>query len=697
MLTCKCTCINESRKWRGSARSPHQTELRDLSARFTKSPTAADLDLSLCPRCRAIDLDGVVEAAGAGEDLDSAIVARVAFAASFTDPTCRFCVFLSHGGLRSRFSWQGQSQPWKLCLFDSLRARGFPKTDDGTLETRSIVMALFPEGHTYVSPEEPMILLRSSYSQAEIQQPSRFTYCARQVHASHINYGLIKEWLRDCESGHEICRLQRPMMKPTQVIDCLQQKVVSCTPHTEYLALSYVWGKQPQVDKESLPHPLNGKLPDQIPKAILDAMTLVVALGYQYLWVDRFCIDQNNALEKHHQISHMAEVYEGALVTIVAASSTAADDGIPGVSIPRVMTPCVRISARLSLQACLHSVHQSLIASEWNKRGWTYQEFCLSRRCLIFADDQVHFICRRGTTCEGIKEGALGNLPVASWRCLGPRILEHGAGTRDTPPFLRHLYAYTRRMFSYDSDKLNAFRGILSRSQIASYWGVPVCNTDLTLGSAPASVEVSPLAPFHLGFSKGLCWSRSDKFSGALGTSEYNTGKPNGLPSWSWVSCPGRIWYPYGRDVDLNKKDEFWISKDFVKCFAEVFLDDPSSNNQERLTAMIRPSRNPSRMIPEGSSFIYIRSVVKTRESEKDVWTYEMLWDCEDTMLRRPETPLLFILLLVTLDDRTETHQFYMVVTMERGVARRVGILITSSKAADSQLRDLGVKTIKVA
>ena len=108
-----------------------------------------DLDLSLCPRCRVIDLDGVVEAAGAGEDLDSAIVARVAFAASFTDPTCRFCVFLSHGGLRSRFSWQGQSQPWKLCLFDSLRARGFPKTDDGTLETRSIVMALFPEGHTY--------------------------------------------------------------------------------------------------------------------------------------------------------------------------------------------------------------------------------------------------------------------------------------------------------------------------------------------------------------------------------------------------------------------------------------------------------------------------------------------------------------------------------------------------------------------
>ena len=78
MLTCKCTCINESRKWRGSARSPHQTELRDLSARFTKSPTAADLDLSLCPRCRVIDLDGVVEAAGAGEDLDSAIVARVA-------------------------------------------------------------------------------------------------------------------------------------------------------------------------------------------------------------------------------------------------------------------------------------------------------------------------------------------------------------------------------------------------------------------------------------------------------------------------------------------------------------------------------------------------------------------------------------------------------------------------------------------
>ena len=66
-------------------------------------------------------------------------------------------------------------------------------------------------------------------------------------------------------------------------------------------------------------------------------------------------------------------------------------------------------------------------------------------------------------------------------------------------------------------------------------------------------------------------------------------------------------------------------------------------------------------------------------------------------MLRRPETPLLFILLLVTVNDILKPHQKYMVVTMEGDVARRVGILITSSKAADSQLTDLGVKTIKVA
>ena len=34
--------------------------------------------------------------------------------------------------------------------------------------------------------------------------------------------------------------------------------------------------------------------PDTTPRVITDAMTATVELGWQYLWVDRYCIDQND-------------------------------------------------------------------------------------------------------------------------------------------------------------------------------------------------------------------------------------------------------------------------------------------------------------------------------------------------------------------------------------------------------------------
>jgi hypothetical protein len=193
-------------------------------------------------------------------------------------------------------------------------------------------------------------------------------YRARQLHASTTSYGLIKEWLYDCENGHELCRLQRPIMKPIKVVDCLQRKIVASESDTEYFALSYVWGKQSEGGEDLNSTLGNSKLPDSTPMAILDAISLVASLDFQYLWVDRFCIDQANVEEKHQQILQMDEIYEGALVTIVVAPNKAADKGIPGVSLPRVPTPCVRISEKISLQ-CLSRREESLQASEWNSRG----------------------------------------------------------------------------------------------------------------------------------------------------------------------------------------------------------------------------------------------------------------------------------------------------------------------------------------
>ena len=150
--------------------------------------------------------------------------------------------------------------------------------------------------------------------------------------------------------------------------------------------------------------------------------TLVVSLGSKHLWVDRWCIDQGNKEETPQQISCMDDIHEGAIATIIAVTSAAPDKGMSGVSVSRTTPPCVEISGDVYLQA-LYSVSYQLYTSEWNRGGWTYQEFCLSRRCILLAEDQVHFFCKTGKTCEGIEEAALSDQPFRFHRCLNPDIL----------------------------------------------------------------------------------------------------------------------------------------------------------------------------------------------------------------------------------------------------------------------------------
>jgi hypothetical protein len=61
---------------------------------------------------------------------------------------------------------------------------------------------------------------------------------------------------------------------------------------------------------------LSGDLPDTIE----DAITVTRNLGFQYLWIDRYCIDQQNEKEASAQIRQMDLVYKNAEITIIAAA-----------------------------------------------------------------------------------------------------------------------------------------------------------------------------------------------------------------------------------------------------------------------------------------------------------------------------------------------------------------------------------------
>lgn len=100
----------------------------------------------------------------------------------------------------------------------------------------------------------------------------------------------------------------------------------------------------------------------------------------------------------------MNSIYEGALATIVAAQGDVAECGLPSVGfVPRVPQPAALANGK-HLVSTLPHISVVLRDTKWATRGRTYQEAMLSRRCLVFTDRQVYFICQKLTCCEAVNK-----------------------------------------------------------------------------------------------------------------------------------------------------------------------------------------------------------------------------------------------------------------------------------------------------
>lgn len=110
-----------------------------------------------------------------------------------------------------------------------------------------------------------------------------------------VGYESIKAGLRSCERDHPDCVPDVLGDLPGfRLIDC-ETRVVTAASATKshgtaeqssgynYVALSYVWGSKPD---ESFINE-KGAL-ESMPRTIADSIELCRALGYQYLWVDRY-------------------------------------------------------------------------------------------------------------------------------------------------------------------------------------------------------------------------------------------------------------------------------------------------------------------------------------------------------------------------------------------------------------------------
>lgn len=150
---------------------------------------------------------------------------------------------------------------------------------------------------------------------------------------SCIDYKPLSSWLQQCHEHHAgFCGRIYTTALPHLLIDCEERTLVHPPEGSQYIALSYVWGSPTGDDLDAAANECP-KLPEALPLTIEDAMTTTKKLGFRYLWVDRYCINQADAENKMAEIRRMDLIYQNATATIVAAAGSDPSYGLPGVSL----------------------------------------------------------------------------------------------------------------------------------------------------------------------------------------------------------------------------------------------------------------------------------------------------------------------------------------------------------------------------
>jgi hypothetical protein len=358
-----------------------------------------------------------------------------------------------------------------------------------------------------------------SASLAETDATDRIA--GRVVEPSTVDFMSIRRWMTFCKEHHsrDCVPVKTINLPGFRMIDCLTLEVVPTPRGCEYVALSYVWGKPKQQEDPA------GNQLSVAPAVVSDAIKVTTSLGFRYLWVDRYCIDQENKEEKHAQFRKMDVIYGGAQITIIAATGQDSTDGLPGVgSRPRSRPLSVKVGSHV-LSTTFPSPKREIGLSKWSTRAWTYQEGLLSRRRLAFTGSQVYFQCTH-MYCPESLISPLGLLrsPLCEdhMNQLGVAFPSGGVGTDENDMEWR-IREYNKRSLSYPSDAFNAILGILSafetkQDPIFHLWGIPIRKGMYFQRHNP------PELAWVYALCQGLRWYTS-----------MSAKRRNGFPSFSWV------------------------------------------------------------------------------------------------------------------------------------------------------------------
>jgi hypothetical protein len=441
-------------------------------------------------------------------------------------------------------------------------------------------------------------------------------YDEREALHGSPNIPLIQSWMTHCESHHDCVQPSTAQPPDLQLINVAQRRVVAAPPKSRWITLSYVWGDVARDPTGGLSQ--EGALPIKLHGTLEDALRLTYLLGEKYLWIDIFCIDQQNLERKLAQIKRMDQIFANAALCIVAISSETSANGIPGIGCsagPRqTMFPP---NTPLLLSTAHSSTEEILLNCPWSTRGWTFQEELLSRRRLYMSNQQYWlecYQCKYSSVFEGSQSrrivdvrnigvlarergepgDSLGVIEEKRRRTVWPAQLRqtqendvskslHSRRRRaeseeryapkeafSLSSYFGMVRHYVTRQLSYQADILQALTGITSRLESAN---------GLTFETG---------LPSHL-LVESMCWQPE---KAAL--------RRAGFPTWSWA---GWMVKPRWEDVERHAKMSHNIQDNY---------DGPRKSDVQPDDFVFHPRSVKSRLVvhSRGDGHLHVSSVV---------------------------------------------------------------------------------------
>ncbi|TVY70221.1 hypothetical protein Focb16_v000155 [Fusarium oxysporum f. sp. cubense] len=404
---------------------------------------------------------------------------------------------------------------------------------------------------------------------------------------SDITAATIRDWKLRCDTSqsqaHTICSRPSPGFFPTRLIEIVEMDTNNQIPHvrlvdgkslngdTEYTALSYCWGGDLKTClRESNKDSYRTEIPwDKIPRTIQDAILTSQKLGIGFIWVDSLCIIQDSkADDKNVEIGQMTQVYTHAAFTIAARRAPDAHRGfLHKRSLPSGTTTVDFCSEDGKTRQCTLTFESAAKKEDQNvldTRGWTLQEYLMSRRLLIIGSWTTTWSCRkeRVGNCDGWTLDREKGDPFnynGSWTSSENTVFK-GTHRLDSIAFFGthpdsnypkpedHLILwewnslvqrYTQRNLTRQTDRILAISGL---AQIFS---------PMRGGAYAAGLWVKD-------FPNTLLWENRSR---ALYPRPSDQG-----PSWSWTAINSTVTWGAGHGKDV-------LSVDSIECD----LDQPSA------------------------------------------------------------------------------------------------------------------------